>query len=791
MTTFTDILDRLGGAQPDGDGYLTICPVHGDTNPSLRVTLKSDGRVLMTCRSQGCAFTDIVDAIGLTVADFRSVEAGGEVVTSGTNGAKAPPTSDQIAWLRTFIDESAAAYPGSPAAEYAAERWGISEAQAARLNLGYTTTAVTGDWVPLSWRTVERITVPLDGFDGVPRGLQGRALTDDPTRWCSLRNPDDNAWARLGVLTHDHGDDYFQLGEGPGDGLTAWAAGTSAVFLRGTALASGAINTIVAGLRDKVVLLAGDADRAGRNFNEVMGTALTEAGLDVRVLALPDDIGDVTEWRESSPAAFPRSYSLGLRAAPPFVLTPPVALPPPLPVRTYMNSHEGNAQRLIDRSDGDLAYCPAIGRLVYEGGQWKLDELNSAVHWLTAMTYEMLSEGQALVDEGNATANVTLVERGDALKSWAARSQNDPNFDKSLTRAEKLVAVPVSQLDRHPHLLNVRNGTIDLRTGTLRDHDRGDWLTHRLDIDYDPDAEAPRWADFLPEIFPTQPEMVEWLQRVCGYAATGETVEQCLIVCVGKGANGKSAFWNAIGHVLGPLCGVVPFSAFEKRAPGSSTADLASLRGKRLCLVQEGEANTTLAESVLKRATGGDLVAARNLYKSQMSFQPEFLIVMATNSAPRIKGADEGIWRRIRLSNWTRFFTEDERDPWLSAKLRDESPGILRWIVDGARQWYEGGLGDPPVIKQASRNYRHTSDELAGFIGMVIVPDDDGSILGADLMAAYLDWCIEENVRSWSRRALYGAVVERVEAVQKVKRKDGIHLVGIRLATDADRGDDE
>ena len=325
-STFVDIINRLGGGERDGengDGYVCLCPAHPDTNPSLRITLKEDGRVLMTCRSHGCSFHDVVAAIGMTPADFRDVEAGDDIVTSSASGAKAPPNALQIGWLRNFIDEAAGRYADSPAAQYAEQRWGITEAQAAILRLGFTDTGVAGEFVPYPWGTVGRVVVPLYGFDGVPRGAQGRALTEADPKWCSLLTPPENAWARLGVLSHDTGDDYVQLGEGPGDGLTAYAAGTTAVFLRGTAMAKGATDTVVAGLRDMVTILAGDADRAGRNFNITMGTALTDAGLDVRVLDLPDGIGDVADWKTADPAAFPRAYAVALRGAAPFDPAPP------------------------------------------------------------------------------------------------------------------------------------------------------------------------------------------------------------------------------------------------------------------------------------------------------------------------------------------------------------------------------------------------------------------------------------------------------------------------------------
>ena len=191
--------------------------------------------------------------------------------------------------------------------------------------------------------------MPLYGFDNVARGLQGRALGDDPKRWCALGSPENSAWSRLGVLAHDHGDDYVQLGEGPGDGLTAYSAGTSAVFLRGTQLVNDVvINQLIAGCHGMVVILAGDADRSGAEFNLRLGEHLSEAGIDVRVLDLPDGVGDVTEMREADPIAFPRQYAVALRDAPPFSPTPPPPPPAVLPSgRSYQGTPPGHAARLI------------------------------------------------------------------------------------------------------------------------------------------------------------------------------------------------------------------------------------------------------------------------------------------------------------------------------------------------------------------------------------------------------------------------------------------------------------
>ena len=785
---FNEILERLGGGERQGSGYLTLCPVHGDTNPSLVVTLREDGLVMMHCRSHGCCFEDIAAAIGLTAADFRDVEAGDEIVTAQSMGVKPPPSSEQINWLRSFIDEAHNKFNASltlpnPALEYANERWGITAEMGAALKLGYTETGVSGEWIPFPWSMVPRITVPLYGFDGVPRGVQGRALEAHDIRWCSLTTPPENAWSRFGVLMHDHGDDYVQLGEGGGDALTAYATGTSAVFLRGTSLAVGAKDQIIAGLRDKVVILAGDTDTAGHNFNQQMGEALTDAGLEVKVLQIPGGVSDVTEWREKDPEAFPREYALALRAAPPFsgerIHTPAVIDDDP-----QFFTHLGNAQRLIAHMDGTLAFFAEKGSMVFRGGHWQPDKLNVSIRAMTDVIENLRERGDLLIEEGEATGNNTLIDRGEALRGWSIRSENGTNMRESISMAEKLSSRDFRLLDKHKNFLNFKNGTVDLKNGKIKDHDPEDWLTHCLPHNYDPDAECPLWEKTLQEVFEDKPNVIPWVQRFMGYIATGETYEHCLLVCVGKGSNGKSVVWNTLSDLLRPLVGVLPMTAFERKPAGSSTADIASLLGKRLCLVQEGEANKFMDEATIKRAASDDEISARALYKAQMSFKPTFKIVMASNNEPRIRGADEGIWRRMRLLKFNRFFKPEDRNHYLMYDLKQEAEGILAWVVRGAIDWYENGLQDPVEIRNATLNYRHTSDELAGFTNTTIVEDPESSILGDDLFHKYLDWTLQENIKSWSRTAFYNAMFERVNGLQKASNNKGVLLKGIRYLTE-------
>jgi putative DNA primase/helicase len=312
-------------------------------------------------------------------------------------------------------------------------------------------------------------------------------------------------------------------------------------------------------------------------------------------------------------------------------------------------------------------------------------------------------------------------------------------------------------------------------------------ITFCVNVDYDPGAACPRWEAFLGEIFRDNAELVGFMHRLTGYGITGSTDEQCFVVLYGKGANGKSVFTDTLTHVFGEITQTTRFATFEEKPGGAIPNDLAALRNARLVMASEGKAGRVMDESVLKSVTGKDKVTARFLHKEFFSYSPQFLIMLATNHKPNFISQDEGMWRRVKLVPFTRWFAPHERDYDLDRKLKAEAEGIAAWAVRGAIEWYANGLGDPKVIINETREYRETSDSLAGFFPGVLNREDGARLDGTTAYNEYQAWCEEEGLRGKdvkSRTLFYRMMEER--GVSRRKSSSGVVLEGVKLTASRD-----
>jgi len=431
-----------------------------------------------------------------------------------------------------------------------------------------------------------------------------------------------------------------------------------------------------------------------------------------------------------------------------------------------------NAYRLLTEHGKDIRYNQLWKKwLVWNGKQWELDD-GYLIH------DKGLKIVRGIYNELLKTADYKErieIEKY-AMQSEAVRRR------KALIEAASWIPelnIKTDNLDNNSWLLNVGNGTVDLKKGVLNPHRQDDYITKIANVEYDANADCPVWKKFIMEIMNYNNELIRYIQTAVGWAVTGDTSEQSMFILYGTGANGKSTFLNTIMNLLGDYSIATPTETFMKRNGEQIGNDIARLRGTRFVTTTEAEQGRRLSEPLIKQITGNDRMTARFLYGEFFNFVPTFKIFMASNHKPVIKGTDYGIWRRIKLIPFTTRIPEDKQDKHLEKKLMLESSGILNWIIEGAVRWCNEGLNTPSIITAATDEYRGEMDVIGNFIKEQCIIKPEGSIKAREFFKCYQDWCVEHNEHAVSERFL-GLRLKELGLTQK-RNADGRYWIGVQI----------
>jgi len=402
----------------------------------------------------------------------------------------------------------------------------------------------------------------------------------------------------------------------------------------------------------------------------------------------------------------------------------------------------------------------------HTGGFWS-EATSSQVVQLARETARKIAtevEVSAPVDDAARRA-ATAAARG-------CRSRSRISAMVSLAEGDYRLATRSDEWDADPWLLNLSNGTLDLRTRTLQHHRPEDLITVRSHVVYDSDTACPTWDRFLLEVTGGDEQLVEFLSRAVGSSLTGVVTDQVLFCLYGSGRNGKSTFLETILHLVGRDLGIRAERSLllqRGRSSGSGpTGGQADLFGRRLVVTSETGAGDRLDESLVKDLTGGDRIRARQPHSRNFEFSPTHHIWMATNHLPRISGTDTGIWRRIRLVPFTASIPTERIDPNLGIKLQAELAGILNWAVEGCTRWQEGGLGSAKVVDAAVASYRSDQDLLGSYLYERCELDPSATVASADLYDDYRAWAEAAGLKPLSKIALGRLLAQRagIESVQ-------------------------
>jgi putative DNA primase/helicase len=423
----------------------------------------------------------------------------------------------------------------------------------------------------------------------------------------------------------------------------------------------------------------------------------------------------------------------------------------------------------------------------WNGQYWERDDHNqhlAAVEGLVDSLLEEAAELSKKIDWAIKKKNSQGRSEHEALRTAVYKRVTRLRTDrgrspciKFAVSCRKPLTITAEDIDLNPWLLACRNGVIDLRSGKFRDGRPEEYITKVSPIEWKGfDEKCPQWEHFLFDIFNDNQELVDYIQRLLGYATSGSIHEHIMPVFWGKGRNGKGTLVKVLQYIMGPLAGTIQTELLlhqkMQRSSAGPSPDIVDLKGLRMAFASETEEGQRFSASKVKWLTGGDRLVGRNLNeKSLIRFDPTHHIFLLTNNKPTVAGDDYAFWQRMHLIPFRISYVLKPREEMenferpadldLEKKLKAEASGILAWLVQGCLDYQKNGVQPPQAVKEATLDYQWEEDLLGQFVNIYCLKTLGAKTKSSDIYDKFNRWFKSNNPKSSLSHKVFGTMMRR------------------------------
>lgn len=402
----------------------------------------------------------------------------------------------------------------------------------------------------------------------------------------------------------------------------------------------------------------------------------------------------------------------------------------------------GYAKLFVKVYANDYRHVPGIGWYRWDTTRWQIDE-DDTVLWAAGDLAESIASHDPRGEFSTAD-----------LQKHRSRALSTTGISAMLTQAKAApgMVLNAARLDADPYALCTPQGIVDLRTGLLTAPDPNRDFHSRSTTLGPLKMPTDRWLRFLTDTFgegAQGQEMINYLQLLLGYSLTGDVGGQILPFLFGSGKNGKSVLLDVLMKLLGDYADAAPPGFLMSKPYEGHPTDLAELHGRRVIVCSEVRPGDKFDEARVKLLTGGDRLKARRMRQEFFSFAPTHKLWLLGNHRPEVGSGGFAFWRRMRLIPFERVVSDSRKiDNLADILVMEEGPGILRWLIDGARRYLAGDrdLTGPERVRIATTTYAETEDYTGRFYEECCQLSTHLRAEQTALYAAYKVWCNNEGV---------------------------------------------
>lgn len=189
---------------------------------------------------------------------------------------------------------------------------------------------------------------------------------------------------------------------------------------------------------------------------------------------------------------------------------------------------------------------------------------------------------------------------------------------------------------------------------------------------------------------------------------------------------------QTLSDVLGKFYVEMNPAVICERLTCNIDAERAKLLGARVCIFNELEPDDKMRVAEVQLLSGADLVPAKPLYKDPISIRPQHQCILTTNHLPSLAEVCIAIIERMIIIPFSVTYCDlneneqpsqyrRQRDNRLKDRLRDDRSAFVKFIVFGAKAWYESRdlkKSAPSLVKDFTKAYLDDQDSLQKFISV-------------------------------------------------------------------------
>ncbi|MFF8430587.1 phage/plasmid primase, P4 family [Streptomyces sp. NPDC016566] len=452
----------------------------------------------------------------------------------------------------------------------------------------------------------------------------------------------------------------------------------------------------------------------------------------------------------------------------------------------------GNAKLFARLYSHRFRHVEGLGWYCWDEYRWKRTGGEKGAMWAVGDMAEQMprTDPHGVFSDRDVSAHRRRTQSTAGMKALLEQAQAAPGL-----------SLDPDTLDGDMYVLCTPGGVVDLRTSELRKPDPLSDMHSRATTVGPEDMPIPRWRSFLRDTFGDDDkgrETIDFLHLLLGYSVTGDVGAQILPFLYGSGANGKSVLLEVMMQILGDYANAAPPGfLMEKGKFTEHSTELTELHGRRIVVCSELKPNDKFNEARVKLLTGGDTITARRMRQDFFTFTPTHKLWLLGNHRPEVGTGGYAFWRRMRIIPFERKVPDALKIDNLAQELvRDEGPGILYWLIEGARRYLatRDPLHGPASVRLATLAYEKTEDHIGRFIAERCTRGSDGQsnpdlrVEQKLLYETYGRWCSDEGLRPATSRAFASRIRQELglsSPAEMIKNNDRKLYPGLALLADA------